>query len=205
MTDNKQTGSLPESEPEIQPRPTLQKDAIILRAPRPSDLQERLNYHQYPEINRMYGGSLQQERPISEQDALNWYRLMCRDPLRWVIEADGKLAGIAGLHSLNEADRRARFIIGLLHPGLLGRGIGTTATRLVLRHAFEEMGLHRVDLRVLAYNKRAIAAYRKCGFVQKGVERDSALVNGKWEDDLMMSILKDEYRTLAKTWHSGVE
>ncbi|MBN9392008.1 MAG: GNAT family N-acetyltransferase [Chloroflexi bacterium] len=205
MTDNNKTEFSPTSEPEIQPRTTLQKGAIVLRAPRPTDLQERLNYHKYPEIYRMYGVSLQQEEPVTPEAALEWYRWISRESLRWIIEADGKLAGVAGLHSLNKEDRRARFAIGLNHPDLLGRGIGTTATRLVLRHAFEEMGLHRVDLRVLAYNKRAIASYRKCGFVQEGVERDSALVNGKWEDDLMMSILEDEYRGLAKSWQTEVE
>lgn len=62
------------------------------------------------------------------------------------------------------------------------------------------MGLHRVDLRVLAYNERAIAAYRKCGFSQEGVERESAWIDGKWFDDVMMSILEDEYRALAPGW-----
>lgn len=200
MSDKNQTGFSQEGEPEIQARTTLQKGNITLRAPRPADLQERLTHRVYPEINRMYGGSLQQEEPVTPEAAQKWYRQMCSDPLRWVIEADGKLAGIAGLHSLNIEDHRARFVIGLFHPDLLGRGIGTTATRLVLRHAFEEMGLHRVDLRVLAYNKRAIASYRKCGFVEEGVERDSALVNRVWEDDLMMSILENEYRVLAKKW-----
>jgi RimJ/RimL family protein N-acetyltransferase len=35
------------------------------------------------------------------------------------------------------------------------------------------MNLHRVDLRVLAFNDGAIASYRKCGFVQEGCERES--------------------------------
>jgi RimJ/RimL family protein N-acetyltransferase len=74
-------------------------------------------------------------------------------------------------------------------PALLGKGLGTEATRLVLRHAFNDLGLHRVGLRVLAYNHRAIRSYEKCGFVIEGREREAALVDGAWHDDVLMGAL----------------
>jgi [ribosomal protein S5]-alanine N-acetyltransferase len=49
-----------------------------------------------------------------------------------------------------------------------------------------------VDLRVLAFNERAIACYTKCGFVIEGRERETALIDGTWYDDVMMSILEHE-------------
>lgn len=64
----------------------------------------------------------------------------------------------------------------------------------------EQLGLHRVDLRVLAYNHRAIACYEKCGFVREGVEREGALVAGEWHGDVMMSILEAEYRAASREW-----
>jgi GNAT superfamily N-acetyltransferase len=90
--------------------------------------------------------------------------------------------------------------IGLLHPDLLGRGTGTSAIRILLRHAFDSLHLHRVDLRVLSFNVRALRCYEKCGFVREGIGRESALVDGAWVDDVMMSILEHEYRALAPTW-----
>ena len=65
------------------------------------------------------------------------------------------------------------------------------ATRLVLQYGFEVVGLHRIDLRVLAYNERAIACYRRCGFVEEGRERDAALIDGEWHDDVIMAVLTD--------------
>src|ERR687893_200076 len=65
---------------------------------------------------------------------------------------------------------RASFAIGIFEAGGRNRGLGTEMTRLVLGYAFEVMKLHRVSLRVLAYNHRAIASYEKCGFVREGVE-----------------------------------
>lgn len=65
---------------------------------------------------------------------------------------------------------------------------------MVVRHAFEVMGLHRVDLRVLETNTRAIRCYERCGFVHEGVEAETAFVNGHWVSDLRMRLLQSEYR-----------
>jgi RimJ/RimL family protein N-acetyltransferase len=65
-------------------------------------------------------------------------------------------------------------------------------------YGFEELRLHRIDLRVLDYNARALRAYEKCGFVREGLERESALVDGTWHSDVIMSILEQEYR--AQPW-----
>jgi len=57
---------------------------------------------------------------------------------------------------------------------LLGQGLGTEVTRVVLDFAFGPLALHRVGLRVLAYNRRAIGCYEKCGFQEEGREREPA-------------------------------
>jgi RimJ/RimL family protein N-acetyltransferase len=139
-------------------------------------------------------------RDIPPEAFENWFAELATDPNRWVIEAEGTCVGQARLHSLDQHNRRARFAIGLFAPELLGRGLGTEATRLVLRHAFETLRLHRVDLRVLQSNGRAIRCYEKCGFVREGLERDSVLVDGAWDSDVIMSILEDEYRHAALLW-----
>src|SRR5918912_584474 len=96
------------------------------------------------------------------------------------LETEGVCAGVVRLHSLLERDRRARLAIGLLHPDLLARGTSTSAIRILLRHEFDTLQLHRVDLRVLSFNVRAVRCYEKCGFVREGIERDSAFVDGAW-------------------------
>ena len=53
---------------------------------------------------------------------------------------------------------------------------------------------------VLEYNHRAIACYKKCGFVQECVLRETAFVDGVWHDDILMSILEDEYRAISSRW-----
>lgn len=116
-----------------------------------------------------------------------------------MIEADGALAGQVLLEGLNPHDRRARLVIGLLGDALLGRGIGRKAVGLALDQAFGPMGLHRVDLRVLAFNTRAIRCYEACGFRHEGTAREAALVGGEWHDDRIMAILEQEWRA----WREG--
>jgi RimJ/RimL family protein N-acetyltransferase len=73
------------------------------------------------------------------------------------------------------------------------KGLGGEAIALVLGYAFNVLKLHRVSVRVVAYNLRAIRAYQKCGFVVEGREREAAFVDGIWHDDVMMAILDLEY------------
>jgi RimJ/RimL family protein N-acetyltransferase len=63
-------------------------------------------------------------------------------------------------------------VIGIEDPARLDRGLDTEALRLALGFGFAT-GLHRVSVRVLTSNARAIACYRKCGFVEEGREREA--------------------------------
>lgn len=170
---------------------------MTLRPPRPTDEEDRLKVGRDPELIRMYGGDYRNTAPLTPEEVGRWYERLHSDPLSWAIEADARCIGHCRLHSLDKDNRSARYAIGIFYRDYWGKGYGTEATRLVLRHAFEQLKIHRVDLRVLSYNERAIAAFRKCGFVEEGRERDSVLVAGEWHTDVRMSILEHEYRALG--------
>lgn len=63
--------------------------------------------------------------------------------------------------TVTKRDNKARHAIGIFDPNYWALGIGTEVTHLVLDCAFNGLGLHRVDLRVLEYNTRAIRCYEK--------------------------------------------
>lgn len=167
---------------------------VRLRPPHPDDRHERQRHGRHHEFLRMVGADVQQDSPMNEDDARKWYENQCKEPYLWIIEWQGCAVGTARLHSLDRQNRRARYAIGIFNPTCWGKGIGTEATELVLGYAFDTINLHRVDLRVLAYNQRAIRAYHKAGFVQEGIEREGAWIAGQWESDVYMSILEQEYR-----------
>lgn len=200
MPDGVVTAAFMNYEEPLQPttRETLQGERIRLRAPVGQDKQDRMIDGRDAEFSRMVGGDPQALRPLTEVDVAQWYDRLCRDPLQWVIEADERCIGNARLHALDREHRHARYAIGIFSPRYWNCGYGTEATRLVLRFAFEQLHLHRVDLRVLEINHRAVACYHKCGFVIEGVEREGALIGGQWHSDVMMSILEQEYQAMAR-------
>lgn len=170
---------------------------VLLRRPRETDKADRLACGRSEEYVRMVGGDHRNMQPLTAERVNRWYEETAAEPYGWVMEVDGRCIGTTRLHALNEENRRARYAIGIFDASYWGQGLGTEAMRLVLAFAFDDLGLHRVDLRVLGYNRRAIACYAICGFVQEGVEREGALIAGEWQSDVWMSILEQEYRRLA--------
>lgn len=173
--------------------PNLRGPRVILRAPREADKSARLSYGRDPEFRRMVGGDPRTNPPLTTEEVDQWYERAAAEPLYWIIDLDGTCIGTARLHSLDDQNRRARYAIGIFSPEHRRQGLGTEATRLVLEYAFRVLGLHRVDLRVLAFNAPAVARYEKCGFVREGIEREGTFIGGQWEDDVMMSVLEQEW------------
>lgn len=176
--------------------PRLCDGELVLRGLQPSDCDGRRVLGKDPEAARNFGrpSARTQWEPMTLEEAERWYAgaRSTENPL-FAIEFDGRFIGTADLHDINTTDRRARFGIGILDRDVRGRGIGTRATRLVLGYGFGELGLHRIDLRVLDFNTRAIACYQRVGFTIEGTERDSAFIDGAWHSDVIMSILEQEF------------
>jgi hypothetical protein len=74
-----------------------------------------------------------------------------------------------------------------------------------LAHAFERLALHRVALSVFEFNQRAIRSYRTCGFQVEGRAREAIWREGRWWDEITMSLLEPEWRALAARDRDGAE
>jgi RimJ/RimL family protein N-acetyltransferase len=178
--------------------PVLYGLNIILRPPCEADIEARLSLGRDAHIAEMFGANREEARPMTRDEAAQWVQKLRGQSYAWVIETDGALIGEIRLDRVDARDRRASMAIGIYDPAYLGRGLGSEAIRRVTEHAFDVMRLHRIAIRVLSYNKRAIRAYEKSGFVIEGRERESAFVNGAWHDDVMMGLLeKDFVREIA--------
>lgn len=170
----------------------MEGPSLRLRLATPDDAKARFSLGHSQEIVRMFGVSRADTKPMTMDAAEAWARAHSANPYAWIIEVAGQLIGEIKLHGVNAHDRRASMAIAIYDPQQLGKGFGSEAIRLLLYHAFTELDLHRIGIRVLAYNERAIRAYEKCGFIIEGRERETAFVDGVWHDDLMMGILSRE-------------
>ena len=121
------------------------------------------------------------------------------DNLSLAIETlEGRHIGSIGLHEARPNSRKASLGIMIGDKEHWSRGYGTDAILTLLRFVFEEMNLNRVWLEVHEDNARAIACYRRCGFVEEGRLRQDRYRGGRYLDTLVMGILVDEFQALDK-------
>jgi RimJ/RimL family protein N-acetyltransferase len=102
--------------------------------------------------------------------------------------------GNCGLHNIEPVNNCAEFGILIGEKEFWNRGLGTEATRLTLKHGFEDLNLNRIFLVVYETNPRAMKAYESAGFVKEGVEREAVYKNGRYIDVYLMSILHSEWK-----------
>lgn len=101
-------------------------------------------------------------------------------------------AGFVSLTNINFPNRSAEFSIQL-DSNATGRGLGTGATKLMLAHGFNNLNLHRIYLYVLQDNIVARNCFEKCGFEIEGLLRHVVFKDGKYKDQIIMSMLSEEY------------
>jgi len=85
-----------------------------------------------------------------------------------------------------------------------GTGLFTDAAQLAVDFVFDVIGTHRLEARAALKNGRGNGALRKLGAVQEGVLRRSFLRNGEHHDQMLWTILADEWRESKGGWCSGV-
>ncbi len=178
------------------PLPVLRTARLVLRRPIASDIADRHTIGRDPEIYRMLGADTRSMPALTEDQAKAWVENIVSHPAAWVIEWQGRAIGEILLDNFVEADKRAGLIIGILDPHALGKGLGTEAIKAIAEFSFDTLGLHKLSMRVLAFNTRAIRAYERVGFIREGLERESALIGGTWYDDVIVGLLKRDFDAL---------
>lgn len=111
-----------------------------------------------------------------------------------ILNEEEQVLGLVSLTNIDRMNQTAVFHIMIGDSTHRDKGIGSYATNEILRHAFYDMNLNRVELTVLESNNRAIALYEKLGFKKEGIKRDAVYKNGEFVNMIFMAILKSEYK-----------
>ncbi|HET7770120.1 MAG TPA: GNAT family protein [Chloroflexota bacterium] len=173
---------------------SLVGERVLVRTPRPGDqaILERLRAD--PEIDHYMG--------VDPGTGLLWRQVFLgensgslADLVISAASGDEAPIGLISLWDRSIPHQAAELSIWI-GQGHRNGGAGTEALRLALRHAFGPMGLHKVYLRVLEYNARAIRTYEKCGFKIEGTLRDEMRVQGRWHNLIYMGALSDDFTPL---------
>jgi RimJ/RimL family protein N-acetyltransferase len=81
-----------------------------------------------------------------------------------------------------------------------GTGVFLEGARAVIDFSFGVVGVHRLEARSIASNARGNAALRKVGAMQEGTLRRSFQRNGRYFDQILWSILKEDWRQTNPVW-----
>jgi RimJ/RimL family protein N-acetyltransferase len=109
-------------------------------------------------------------------------------------EAEEEPFGVISLMNISEDNASADLSVIVGDEKYRDKGLGTEAIRIILWHAFEELGLDRVGLSVFEFNEPAISAYEKLGFKRESRLRNAVRRDGGSHDAIFMRILASEWR-----------
>ena len=136
-------------------------------------------------------------RPYTMEHALAYVRGEVPGPNQFAIVADGRLVGAIGVN----ANKTGTGQVGYwCVPEVRGRGIVTSALRLMCRHAHRELGLVRIELLTDVDNRASQRVAEKVGFTREGVLRSYILhPDGNRRDMIMWSLLREEFGVRSRS------
>jgi RimJ/RimL family protein N-acetyltransferase len=110
----------------------------------------------------------------------------------FVIEVDAEPAGTVGFALWNRRSQIADVRGLALHPDARGRGVALEAARLFQRHLINDLGFHRLQLEVYAFNERAAAHAERAGYIREGVRRHAYRHADGWVDGVLFGLVADD-------------
>lgn len=133
-------------------------------------------------------------RPVHWATFRGWADGLIRDASRVMFAIrrldNASLIGFVGLSGIDPVHRSADLAIRIGEEANRNVGYGSEALRLVLDFGWRSLNLHRVALRALARNERAIRAFQAVGFQREGVARSATFIDGVWHDIVTMGTLR---------------
>lgn len=182
------------------------KHRIYLRSLSLGDYEISVNWRNDPDIQNMVGGH---KFFVSPEREKQWVEsaIMSDDKLVLAIclVDSGKYIGNVMLQDIDWINRTARapFMIG--DKNYWGNGYATEARMLMLKFAFEERGLQRISAVVLENNIASLRIHEKCGFKKEGLMRNSMFKNGRYYNQYILGVLKDEFEEAYNNYLASIE
>jgi RimJ/RimL family protein N-acetyltransferase len=181
-------------------RPTypIRTERLLLRPLTAADTDALLAYRGLPDVCRYVPFEPMTPEVIAQRLATDWAATELTDEdqalnLGAELAATGQFVGDVALFW------RSREHLGgeigyMMHPGFGGHGYATEAARVLLRLAFEDLGLHRVYARVDERNEPSARLARRLGMRQEARLVENELVKGEWSTWLIFAMLAREWR-----------
>ena len=168
---------------------------VVLRAVEMKDKEMLMEMINDPSIEAMTGGW---NHPVSEISQEKWILnyMDSQTMMRWIIEGSKNMTAF-GMITLSEIEwkDRSAFVHYKINTKETKREKGDMKNALysVLKYAFDELGLHRIEGSVLSYNTFSRKLIKSMGFINEGVLRSKVFKNGMWHDQEYYGLLENEF------------
>lgn len=167
---------------------------IYLRAFEPDDYKTSIRWRKDDQIWDMLGGA---KYFVSEAYEKKWIEdtIFNSKEIRLAIclKEDDKYIGNAYINNIDMINRTGISHVLIGEKSYWGKGYAGEALKMLLDYVFNERGLHRIMALVLESNIQSVKMLVKLGYRQEGVLRHSVYKNGRYNNQVILSILKEDF------------
>ncbi len=168
---------------------------IKLRPVEEADLPLLVEWRNQPDIWACFFNKF----PLSQSGQRGWYKGLQEDRQRLLLMIEAldchETIGTIGFDRVDPTNQVAEYGNIVIGPERFRRkGYALEATTLLLAYGFERLNLNRIFLHALAHNAKAVTLYERCGFKAEGLLRQAVFDQGRFNDIIVMSILRSEFR-----------
>lgn len=173
----------------------IKGESVFLRSPEHKDVELLNQWSNDPEIWSMLGGW---HFPFSSHSTAQWVNAQgCNDMSNQffcIDTVDDGLIGTANLLNIDWKNRNAFHGMMIGNKELRGKGYALDALKTIMRYAFMELGLKRLDGDMIAYNQRSIDFYiNKGGWKKEGIKSNWYYRNGRHHDKIIVGVEVEDY------------
>lgn len=165
---------------------------FILRPITEADTDDILKWRNNDNVRKYF---LKQDK-LNKTEHLNWLRTKVASGrvLQFIIlhKPGGQSIGTVYLHNIDTHNRKAEYGIFIGEELYTNKGYGSRIAECIIHYAFHHMKLHKLYLRVLDDNYRAISCYEKAGFQKEGLLKDEVIIDGKYRNIFLMGIINPD-------------
>ncbi len=173
----------------------LETERLLIRPIKIEDKKEIFEYRRDKEMNTYQGWI-----PETMEDVEKFIDQVSKQiniPETWfqfviVQKETEKIVGDIGIHFIGEENKQTE--IGCtLNKDFQSKGIATESVKKVIDYLFNELDKHRIITSIDPKNEKSIRLVERIGFRKEAHFVESLFINGKWVDDLIYALLKNEW------------
>jgi [ribosomal protein S5]-alanine N-acetyltransferase len=154
---------------------------VFIRKPTEENCQELVSLHQRSKKLHFPWTS----PPLTEEECRTYISRCQNDDFEGLLichSTDHKIVGVANLSQIFYRAFQNAYLGYYVDVNFAGQGLMSEGIHLAINHAFDTLGLHRVEANIQPENTNSINLVERLGFTKEGFSRRYLKINGEWRD-----------------------